>query len=121
MNYQVIIKYLLINIFFQFLIFFSIRKTKKIFIYLLICNLLTLPIFYTALDWGRFIYILFNLNLITLITIRFKSYSFYEDLVKNNFIYLFLILIFSLWNPKITLFEEINLIPYKDLIERIIY
>tara|TARA_Y100000389_G_scaffold5366_1_gene5085 strand:+ start:8741 stop:9862 length:1122 start_codon:yes stop_codon:yes gene_type:complete len=121
MNYQVIIKYLLINIFFQFLIFFSIRKTKKIFIYLLICNLLTLPIFYIALDWGRFIYILFNLNLITLITIRFKSYSFYEDLVKNNFIYLFLILIFTLWNPKITLFEEINLIPYKDLIERIIY
>jgi len=42
-------------------------------------------------------------------------------LVKNNFIYLFLILIFTLWNPKITLFEEINLIPYKDLIERIIY
>ena len=108
------------NLFFQILFFTYFFKIKKTIIFLVICNLLSLPLFFLALDWGRFIYILFNLNLISIICLKYLNLIEYKNIFKNNYVFIFITLLLTFFNPKVTLYEKINFLPYKDLFENII-
>lgn len=119
-NLYTVIKFLFINLFFQILFFTYFFKIKKTIIFLVICNLLSLPLFFLALDWGRFIYILFNLNLISIICLKYLNLIEYKNIFKNNYVFIFITLLLTFFNPKVTLYEKINFLPYKDLFENII-
>lgn len=119
-NLYIIIKFFLVYVAFQALFFAYAFRTKKIIFFLFICNFLSIPIFFLALDWGRFIYILFNLNLITIICLKYLNLIEYKNIFKNNYVFIFVILLLTFSNPKVTLYERINFLPYKDLFENVI-
>ncbi len=95
------------------------KKTKLIFFLTLLSFSL---IFIIALDWGRFMTVIFNL-IIFFLVFSIEKYNKFSSLKFNNnlIILLFLIIYCSTWNPKTTLMEKINLLPPKDVIERIIF
>ena len=78
-------------------------------------------IFFVAFDWGRFISVIFNL-LIFLLIFSVNIYDkFLNFRFKNHLVIMFFLIIYcSTWNPKTTFYERINLLPPKDVIERII-
>ena len=119
-NLYIVIKFFFVYVAFQVLFFSYVFRTKKIIFFLFICNFLSIPIFLLALDWGRFIYILFNLNLITIICLKYLNLIEYKNIFKNNYVFTFVILFLTFSNPKVTLYERINFLPYKDLFENII-
>ena len=119
-NLYIVIKFSFVYVAFQVLFFSYVFRTKKIIFFLFICNFLSIPIFLLALDWGRFIYILFNLNLITIICLKYLNLIEYKNIFKNNYVFTFVILFLTFSNPKVTLYERINFLPYKDLFENII-
>lgn len=122
-NYKILIKYFL-SYLIIFIPFVFINTKKNFIYYFLICNFINLPIFFIALDWGRFIYISFNLNLILLIYFKIKYQNlecFNFKIFKNKYYFLIVIIFYSLWNVKVTLFENINFLPYKDFFEKLIF
>ena len=105
-------------IFFFKKIHFFVREISVIFILTLLSFFL---IFFVALDWGRFLTVIFNL-LILMIVFSVKINQNFIDLKIKNFSLMLLFLFFycSIWNPKTTFLEKVNFLPQKDVIQRII-
>ena len=118
-------------IYLHFLIFFILLlfinnffKLQKFFLLFTIITFFTpLILFFIAIDWGRWIYILYNFCLI------FTFYCLYYDknvflniaklyiLSKTNFkLKLFLTICYiSLWSPKLLYFESVLFLPLFSL------
>lgn len=119
-NFIIVLKFFLLYVLFNVLFFCYYFSNRVIFISLIICNFVSIPIFFIALDWGRFIFTLFNLNLIVILLLKKLNLIENRFLFKNNYLVYLTILIITFSNPKVTLFEEINYLPYKDFLENLI-
>ena len=81
-------------------------------------TVLTLPIFYIAKDWARWINITYTLSIITFIfclknkIINYEKPNLKWHLYKNKFFMIFLIIIFCFsWSPKTLVNDDISSIP----------
>lgn len=103
-------------------IFKKVRVINKEIKIIFLLTLLSFSlIFIIALDWGRFMTVIFNLIMFFLV-FSIKKYNKFSNLKFKNdlMILLFLIIYCSTWSPKTTFLEKINLLPPKDVIERIL-
>ena len=95
------------------------KKEIKI---LLIFSLLSFClIFFLALDWARFLSLIFNLLIFFIVFSTKICQIHFDTKFKNYYSILFILIIYcTTWSPKTTFFEKINYLPPKDVIERII-
>ena len=97
---------------------------------LIIINFSTFVIFYLAIDWGRWIHILYSMSLIFIIYLvkekiifydnksLYKTLSFIKKLNKNILILIFISFCF-LWNHKTVMHEDIGAFSGYKVIQKI--
>lgn len=124
-----LLRYTLIFLIGFFPLFLLIKRSKilskknifgkhAILIFFIIMTVLTLPIFYIAKDWARWINITYTLSIITFIFCLKNKIINYEKpnlkwyLYKNKFFMIFLIIIFCFsWSPKTLVNDDVSSIP----------
>lgn len=116
---------------------FNQKKVSTFFVkyfsvlYLLfILNLLSFIIFYLAIDWGRWIHILYGMSLIFIIhliknkiiiyesELLYKKFIFIKKINKNILVIFFIFFCFT-WNHKTVMHEDIGAVSGYKIIQKI--